>query len=311
MISQPHRHVRRAGTLTALAACCLFAVAATLPAAEPDAAQLEQVRTTAGQALVTLKCVISLKIGGRGAGGDQEMETELPGLMIDPAGLVLCSNTQLGGIGSMVSRIFGGSIPGFSMSSDVVDVKVLVGTDEEELPGKVLARDADLDLAWVQIEAGDRKFPTITWASDPQLGLGARLVGVRQMGKHFDRLSVIGLFTVVGETEKPRTLWITQEPLSSFLGLPLLTVDGQAVGVAVVQAPEAEAGGSMSNPFAMLGSLSSMQEGLQGLILPAAEIEKATARAKAAAASGDDDAAPKNEAEETEGEEKSAEGSDA
>ncbi len=259
-------------------------------AEESGPAALAKLRDEASQSLVTLKCVISLRIGGRGAGGDQETEAEVTGVMIEPSGLILCSNMQLGGIGGMVSRIFGRSVPGFSMTSEVVDVKVVVGGDEdEELPAKLLARDNDLDLAWIQIEEPDRTFPALKWSTDATPELGSRLVGVRQMGKHFDRLSVIGLFTLVGETEKPRKLWVTQEALSEHLGLPIWDLSGRALGVVVVQAPEPSGGGGGGmNPFSMMGSLSGLQESFAGMVLPASEVLRATERAKAAAESGAD-----------------------
>ena len=42
-----------------------------------------------------------------GGMGDQESDSEVTGVMIDPKGLVLCSNTQLGGFTGIMKQFMG------------------------------------------------------------------------------------------------------------------------------------------------------------------------------------------------------------
>ncbi len=260
-------------------------------AAEPD---YQAMISRHGEAIVTLKLVMKMSFGGRGAGGDQEVESEVTGVMIDSAGLVLCSNTQLGGIGGMMSGMLGRSIPGFSISSDVVNVKLLYGPDDQEFEAKVIARDPDLDLAWIQVDANDHPFPSVDLSQAADVSLGMHLFGVKRMGKHFDRCAVVFLTIVSGEATKPRKLWIPEVLVGGF-GLPVFDAGGKVAGIVVLQFPDAsENAGAGGNPFAMLGSMFSMQDSYRGMILPAADVASATARARKAqpAKQADKTAAP-------------------
>ena len=89
-------------------------------------------------ALVTVKFVLKIE----GQMGKRESETEITGLMVDPTGLVLCANSKLGL--PRIMRSFGSATP--------TDIKILIGDDTEGLEAKVMARDTELDLAWVKIK---------------------------------------------------------------------------------------------------------------------------------------------------------------
>lgn len=256
-----------------------------------DSADLSQVVQQHSPSIVTIKYVMKMNLGGRGGLGDQESESEVAGVVIDPAGIVLCSNTQLGGLGGMMSRMLG-NMPGFEMSSSVTNVKVLVGPEEEELDAKVLARDPELDLAWVEIAPSDRQFAAVDLSQSVEPGLGQAVVSLRRLGKYFDRAPAVHEFAIGGQTEKPRKLWIPQAVLQSGLGMPVFTLDGKVVGVVILQMPTADdLGGAAGNPMAMLGSLFSMQDNAGGMILPAESVIKATQRARQAGSGDVDDAA--------------------
>ncbi|MBX3414177.1 MAG: trypsin-like peptidase domain-containing protein [Pirellulales bacterium] len=252
------------------------------PAAADDAAELKGLLDAKSSSIVTLKTVVQMRIGGRGAGNEQEIESEVAGAMISPEGLVICSNMQLSGPASAVRRMLGGNMPGLNISSDVTSVKVVLGPDDEELDAKILARDEDLDLAWVQVEKPEKSFDAIDLKKSAEAELGERLVGVRRMGKMFDRTPVVALATVVGHLDRPRTLLVPQEELTPLIGLPVFNRTGDLVGIVVTQLPEAGDAAGGANPMtALLSMASSMQEGLTGLILPAAQVLRATERAQA------------------------------
>jgi hypothetical protein len=233
-------------------------------------------------ALVTVKFVLKVKMGGPfGSMGDQENEEEAGGVMIEPSGLVLVSNTQLGGFAGMMRR-FMGSMAG-EISAIPTDLKVLVGDDTEGVEAELLARDTELDLAWVKIkEPGDKRFAAADLSKSAKPRLGQKLLVLSRMGKYFDRTPLVRETRIAGFASKPRELYVLSG--AGGLGLPVYTADGQLVGVTIVQMPEAL--DAAANPFAMLGQASELESSMGGLILPAEEVLKATKRAQETAAKG-------------------------
>jgi hypothetical protein len=246
----------------------LMAIPMTARAAAPD--EYAELLSQRAASIVTIKYV--LKVQGAGS-GDQEAESEVTGVMIDPKGLILCSNTQLGGYVSMMRRMAPGRFS--NVTATPTDLKVLIGDDTEGIKAKVLAADTELDLAWIEIvEPGDRTFKAVDFAKGAPTKTGQRLLSIRQMDKFFDRLLVVGEGHIGGVTTKPRRLYVPGGDLSGELGMPVFTPAGKVAGLIVLQMPDGEGGGG--NPMRM-------QELMGGLILPAAEVAKATARARAGA----------------------------
>ena len=218
----------------------------------------ESLTTKGGGALVTVKMV--MKMPGR----DESREVEVAGTMIDPSGLVLVSNAQIGG---MAARM------GMPMPTPS-DVKVLIGEDTEGLSAKVWTRDTDLDLAWVKIDedkAKGKKFEFIDLTSASAPKPGDKLFGIQKMGKYFDRAVQVSMGYVAATTKKPRSLIVPGGSLQSTYGLPIFTADQKLAGFMVVQVPESDESENLRNG------------GFEGpMILPTAEVASATARAKEA-----------------------------
>lgn len=242
--------------------------------AEVDAADYQKIVQEKSPAFVTVKFILQVKMGGM---GDNESEMEITGVMIDPKGLVLTSNTQLGGIGGMM-RQFGREI-----STTPTTIKVLLGEDTEGLEAKLIARDSELDLAWVQIKnPGEKKFASIDLAGSAPAKVGQTIFSIRRAGKFLDRIPVLVESRVAGIAKKPRQLYVPTLPLSSVLGLPVFTADGKVLGVAIMQMPSEDE--EDQNPAAMFSRMSSMQEMMYGFVLPAKDVIEATQRAKQTAA---------------------------
>ncbi|MCB9850038.1 MAG: hypothetical protein H6817_04970 [Phycisphaerales bacterium] len=224
--------------------------------------------------LVTVKHV--LKVNMAMLGGEQENESELTGVMVDPKGVVLCSNTQLGGFTAMISKMMGPM--GGNMTATPTDIKVLIGDDTEGVEAELIARDTELDLAWVKIkEPGDKTFEYLDFSKGEKPEIGSRILMLRRMGKYFARSLVVGDARIGGMTKKPRDLYIPSGALGGGLGLPVYADSGSVVGVLIVQVPDAEDTGG--NPLSMMSQATSMQDMMSGLILPAADVAKATKRA--------------------------------
>lgn len=228
-------------------------------------------------ALVTVKYLLRME----GQFGKRESESEITGIMIDPKGLVLCANSRLG-----APRRWGTATP--------TDVKVLIGDDIEGLESEILARDTELDLAWVRIkEPGDRTFDYLDLNNAAEPKIGDPLFTVRRMAKFFDRAATASDGRLSGRTGKPRDLLIPAGGMNLEQGQPVFTADGALVGIVVLQLPEDEE--MEANPMAFMSMRNDI---LAGLILPAAQVQKATQRAREIAAEEDE------EEDETDGETK-------
>ncbi len=233
---------------------------------DSDETTYKMIMDNAGPALVTVKFVLKMDSG---AGmGDQEMETT--GLLIDSKGLVVCSNLQMGGFYTMMSR--GG--PPVTPS----DVKVLIGDDTEGKKATVVTRDTDLDLAWIRLdEPSTTELKHVDLDKGSAADAGARIFMLQRMAKFFDRALQISEGKVSGITEKPRKLLSPSGGMISArsdLGMPVFNSAGAVVGLVVLQIPDQE-------------SMEGDQTGDLGggpMILSAADVAKATKRALEAAA---------------------------
>lgn len=209
--------------------------------------------------LVTVKFVLK----SRGPYGSYDAETEIIGTMIGPQGLVLCASARMGG-------------GGWRGPSTPTDIKVLIGEDTEGLPAKVIARDTELGLAWLQIQdVGEKRVDFVDLTQSTTVGLGQPLYAVGRMGRFFDRAPLVTQGLLAGRTLKPRKLLVAGGAIEMQVGLPVYAANGQVVGVPVAQQPEDEdVEHSGGRSYAMMGSMGS------GLILPAEKVVQATQRAK-------------------------------
>ncbi|MCP3957630.1 MAG: hypothetical protein GY719_07225 [bacterium] len=232
--------------------------------------------------LVDVKFVLKVKMAG--AGSDREIEGETVCPLIDPEGLVLCSNTELGGYMTMMSRMMGHG-GGFDVTATPREIEVFLGDASEGLDAALLARDTERDLAWVQIKGGlDAEEPPafLDLGKSAELETGDRFYRLRRMDKFFGSVPVVTDGVVAAVIDKPRNLLVPSEPASTGFGLPVFTADGRLVGISVIQVPDAEdqLGGMLAGGLSFLSSAAKLQDMVGGLILPAAEVAKATRLAR-------------------------------
>jgi S1-C subfamily serine protease len=225
-------------------------------------------------ALVTVKYVLNVNMGN--ARGNQENETanELTCTMISADGLIVCSNNQLGGFVSMMTRL--SPQLGKTMSATPKNFEVLVDTLEKSFDAEIVAVDTELDLVWIRItEADETSFSFIDLASSTSANIGDTVVSLRRTGNHFGRTPVISRNHIGGISKKPRKLYILGTPAGQGAGLPTFAANGKLIGLMVIQLPEAsDSMGAL--PGLMGGGMANLQEGMSGVILPAEDIAKAT-----------------------------------
>ncbi len=247
--------------------CVLLTVAVTIIAAvamaDDEASEFQTLIEQRGGALVAIKYVL------KNPASDQQRELEVSGIVVDPTGLVLCANTRLGG------NPLGGQ------SLTPTEIKVLIGDDTEGLAAKVIARDTERDLGWLQI-TDELKAPLehVDLARGVEAHPGSRLLSLRQLDKYFGRAVVASGGRVSGTVTKPRTLYVPTSDLDSEPGLPFFTPGGDFVGVLVVQVPDLDAQRASGRQLNARDIL---------FILPAEQVRKATSQAKTQAAADEEE----------------------
>jgi S1-C subfamily serine protease len=268
-----------------------LAILLALPlAAQPAGAGVDLARILAERApaVVSVQVVVQVKMGGEmgsSLGEKQEFQTEASCVVIDPKGLVLCSNTLLGGYMSLIQRVMGGKM---EMTATPTQIKVLVADEPKPLEAKLLVRDSDLDLAWLQVKAPEGKtFAYVDLGRSATPKVGDPFVAVRRLDKFFDRTPTVYEGKIGGTIKKPRTLYVPTATAESSLGLPALSPSGEVLGILVLQFPDS--GSDLSDgsgPFGRLEASARVQELVRGFILPAADVVKATKRALDSGKSG-------------------------
>lgn len=265
----------RASGIFATAVLAFAALCAAPASADPRSgeADFDKLAAEKSDALVSVKFVLRMK----GGSGDNENEGEVTAVMIDPAGVLVTSNSQVGGNPAFMRR---GAAP------TLTDIKVFFGNDDAQgLEARMVARDSELDLVWFKIkQPGERKFAFIDLAKSTMPKVGDRIYTIVRLGKYFDRMPVVREGRVGALAKKPRALVVPSVNLGA-LGQPIFTADGVVIGLSVVQLPDAEEIAAASSPAAFSGANS--------MILPAAEVAKATKRALDADTGEDGDATSK------------------
>lgn len=278
-------------------AFCVFAASGlasgqVAPSGPATPAAMREMAEKKAAPLVTIKFILKSDGGdemGMFGGGDEEME--VTGTMIDSQGLVLVSNTEMGGMMSRFSRM----MPGMSVPKPT-DIKVLVGDDTLGVEAKVIARDSELDLAWVRVnKAPETPYTFLDLEASADLKVGDYAYTVSRAGKFFDRVPMVTEQRVSGETKKPRHLYLG---IGGSLGLPVFDAAGKIVGVSTMILPDSEEMEAMAG--GMFGGMGDM---MAGTVLPAKEVIEATKKARESAAEAEK-AAPAKDAAAPEAEKK-------
>lgn len=225
-----------------------------------------------GDALVTVQFVLKAEGAGEG-GGDMEGEVECYGLLIDPNGLIVCSNSKLGGMSASVSQML--SAMGQNITAEPREIKIVVGQDGDEIPAELIARDGELDLAWLRMKTPPpADTPTVDLSQPAQPHLGQDLVALARAGRFLGRPALSVRTQLGGRVKKPRDMLLCtmrfNEP-----GVPVFA-DGRLLGLTVLQVPDADGGGDMNMA---MGRLMSEIQAVGMLVLPTETIAKATTKA--------------------------------
>jgi trypsin-like peptidase len=214
-------------------------------------------------ALVTVRYVLKTE-DEEGTAYDEDRE--ITGVLIDPAGVVLCSDAQLAGATAPED---------FDAKTSATNIKILIGDDPDGLDARILARDRELDLVWLRVKnAAGKILPALNLAASAGVHPGDRLFTIVRLAKFFDHEPIVYEGPVAGLLHKPRDLIAPGSSLGGEAGLPVFDGEGAFVGIFVAQMPERE--DHQADATATCGDM-------DVFILPGKTVAEATKRAMEAA----------------------------
>jgi len=202
--------------------------AASLTAARADQ-QAETARAIVARhkaGAVTLAVVI--KMGGY-FGGDQQTELEADGVVLDASGLVATTNMAIDPMSlysSMSQDSYGGK-----MSSKLVSLKIITASGDE-IPGKVVLRDKDKNLAFVRpLQAPATPLAAVDFRTGGKAQIGDPVFILGRLGKAGNRAVDVTIQRIVGVIDRPRTLYVTEPNMFVNLGNAVFNEKGEALGL--------------------------------------------------------------------------------
>ena len=182
--------------------------------------------------VVTVKFVVSQEFMGQ----KNESESEVVGALVTDDGLVVVANSSLDPFGGDEPIIMGGP-PGMDMpmpKSKAGDFRIIVGDDLAESEAQLVARDSDLDLAWLKIMNSNRQeFPHLDLDNSIPLQVGDSYHSIMRLPERFDRAAIIQGGSVIGEVVSPRLLHVAAGGTG-----PVFSDDGKLAGFLVRQPTE-------------------------------------------------------------------------
>jgi S1-C subfamily serine protease len=213
-----------------------------------------------------------------------ESKSEVTGTVIDTSGLTVVSLYSTDP-SALLNMFMGGDMFGsedmsaMKFESQIKDLKMIM-PDGKEVPGQIVLRDKDLDLAFIRpIEKLEKPLTPVNLADAAKPALLDELVLLSRLGKVASRVGGVSLTRLEAIVEKPRIFYVIGGgSMEGGLGIPVFSLDGKIVGVIVLRTIKGQ-GLSLASMFSGSSGM-----GMLPVVLPAediAEIAKQAPEAKA------------------------------
>jgi S1-C subfamily serine protease len=190
-----------------------------------------------GDAVVTVKISVKMRMSGGGQTSNEEQKNEIIGTVISPDGIILVPLSATDPT-DIISRAYGDSDESnFKMNVDVVELKVRT-PEGLEVPGKVVLRDQDMDLAFIKLNkkpAHPMKYVDISKNATASLMDDVVIMG--RTGPSLYRSLCVNRENVEVLVKKPQPFYIlTHSGNASNLGSPVFDNAGKFIGIMVLRA---------------------------------------------------------------------------
>jgi S1-C subfamily serine protease len=229
----------------ALVCGCLVALSASpgLRAEDSDSAAARKVFTEKQDSVVWLSAVAKIALsaeGGRESVNipDQETKVEALGTIIDPSGLVVAALSQV----DPARRFSGREVRRASGNIKLEAVATLkefkvIMPDGTEIPGEIIMKDPDLDLAFIRIKTASKEakgvvFHAIDLKDNAPGKVLDEVVTISRMDEVLNRAPTVSRGQVTMLTKKPREFLRVE---GSSPGCPTFLIDGKVLGITVIR----------------------------------------------------------------------------
>jgi len=205
---------------------------------------------------------------------NKEFKSEVTGTVLDESGLILVSLTTIDPSKFMDSIMRGmESDMKMEVKMDIKKVKVIL-PDETELDAKVVLRDKDLDMAFIQPrQKTARPMVSIKMAEQSTPHIMDEIIILSRLSKVAEHAPSAMSARISAIVNKPRTFYIPQVEGGDTqdIGTPAFTLDGKLVGVILMRILASEGGAGFGS---MMGGAGAM--GITAVIMPVSEILEAS-----------------------------------
>lgn len=257
-------------TRIALITCTLLATAAlgVQVKADDTAAAGRQIASKYENAIIKAQLVTEMSMSMDGRESKRESKTETTATIIDPSGLAVVSLSAINPAETYTSMGFGEDL---NLKSQVTDVKFRL-SDGNEIQGKIVLRDKDLDLAFIRpSEKPEKPFQCVDLSQNAKPDRLDQIFVVSRLGKVAGRALSVCLDRVQAIVEKPRTFYVPSfVSMVSDMGAPVFSTDGKMIGLLVLRTMPR---GGEDSGFGMGSS------GALPMILPTSDIIKVAKQA--------------------------------
>ncbi len=215
-------------SFTPAALALLLAASSVL--AQDDSAELAGLIEKVSPSIVNVRVVLKVEVSMNGqVVQNAEERSQMAGVVVDAGGLIMISNSTISAARMNKSSMF--KARGLSASIVPTNMKIIINGEEEEHAAFLAASDADLDLAFVQLEKVDGlTLSPVSFADAPKPTIGQRLVQITRLSEGFDYAPHFTLGRVSGQIKKPRKAWVVAGGLGGS-GLPIYSTSGAVMGV--------------------------------------------------------------------------------
>ena len=226
----------------------LFLSLAALTAAFSPTARAEDPASTAAKklfaekqdAVVWISVVIKVSFSTEGSKDgsvnlpDREQKMEALGTFIETNGLLVTALSSIDPSREISGREFRGMK--LEASTSLKEVRIIM-PDGTEIPGEVLLRDVDLDLAFLRPKSGAKEargvtFKAIDLKNSSKAGVADEVIALARTDEVLNRVGSVSVGQVTAVTRKPREF---VRATSAQSGCPAFAVDGRAYGIGAVR----------------------------------------------------------------------------
>jgi S1-C subfamily serine protease len=223
-------------------ASALLAWAPALRAQDSLAAAAKKIFTEHQDAVIWVSAVAKVTYsadGGRDSPvniPDREIKVDGLGTIIDPGGLVVMALSDVDPARDITGREMRTrqGMVRIEASATIKEVKITM-PDGTELPGEIVMRDADLDLAFLRPKPGSKElkgvvFKALNLKDSASAAVSDDVVSLSRMDEVLSRQASVTRGQITAVTRKPREFLRAS---GANLGCPTFAMDGKVLGIAV------------------------------------------------------------------------------